>query len=200
MPGFAPPGLATPALATPGAPMPAPTTVPPRLIVPLLIAALVSLTLGLFARFHVASGIAVDVGGFSSAQSAKAWLTSVAAVLAVGQLISALIIYGKIRVKAPSWIGAFHRWSGRVAFFATIPVAMHCLFAFGFEDYSIRVLIHSLLGCLFYGVFTLKMLVLTKRGLAGWVLPLVGGLVFTVLIAIWSTSALWFFSVRGLIF
>jgi hypothetical protein len=44
------------------------------------------------------------------------------------------------------------------------------------------------------------MLVLTKRGLAGWVLPLFGGLVFTALIGLWSTSALWFFGSQGVHF
>jgi hypothetical protein len=30
-----------------------------------------------------------------------------------------------------------------------------------------------------------------------WVLPTAGGIVFTLLIAIWYTSALWFFSLVG---
>ena len=61
-------------------------------------------------------------------------------------------------------------------------------------------LIHSLLGCVFFGVFTVKMLVLTKRGLAGWVVPLLGGLVFAVLVGVWLTSALWFFDTSGVTF
>jgi len=39
-------------------------------------------------------------------------------------------MYGKVPgVKAPSWIGRLHRWSGRTAFLLTIPVAVHCLYA-----------------------------------------------------------------------
>jgi hypothetical protein len=181
---------------TEAAPAPAPT----RLIVAVVVAALVSLTIGLFARFHDPHGIAVNVAGFSSALAAKTWLTTLAALLAIAQLISALVMYGKIGSRAPSWIGTFHRWSGRTAFFATIPVALHCLFAFGLQTFDARVVIHSLLGCVFYGVFTLKMLVLTKRGIAGWVLPLVGGAAFAVLIGLWSTSALWFFTTVGVHF
>jgi hypothetical protein len=179
----------------------APAQGSPRMIVALLIGALVSLSLGLFGRLHSPTGIAVDIAGFSSAITAKVWLCSLAATLALVQLITALIIYGKIKMATvPSWIGRVHRWSGRGAFFATIPVALHCLFAFGFDTYSTRTLIHSLLGCVFYGVFTIKMLVLTKRGLAGWILPLAGGLTFAVLIGLWSTSALWFFATHGVKF
>jgi hypothetical protein len=37
------------------------------------------------------------------------------------------------------------------------------------------------------------MLLLRWDRLPGWLLPVVGGLVFTVLTVIWLTSALWFF-------
>jgi len=40
------------------------------------------------------------------------------------------------------------------------------------------------------------MLVLTRRGLPGWILSLAGGLVFTVLIGIWFSSAFWYFALR----
>ena len=61
-------------------------------------------------------------------------------------------------------------------------------------------LVHSLLGCLFFGAFTVKMLVLTKQGFAGWILPAAGGLVFTTLIALWLTSSFWFFTTVGVKF
>ena len=50
---------------------------------------------------------------------------------------------------------------------------------------------------LFFGVFTVKMLVLTKRGVAGWVLPLLGGLAFATLVGISLTSAVWYFANHG---
>jgi hypothetical protein len=53
---------------------------------------------------------------------------------------------------------------------------------------------HSILGCAFYGAFTTKLLALRSRRLPGWALPVVGGLLVTVLAAIWFTSAWWFFT------
>jgi hypothetical protein len=85
-------------------------------------------------------------------------------------------MYGKISIfgGAP-WLGTVHRWSGRLAFIASIPVALHCLYALGFGDYNTRVLVHSLLGCFFF----------------------FGGLVFTALSGLFVTSALWFFTTSG---
>jgi hypothetical protein len=60
------------------------------------------------------------------------------------------------------------------------------------------VLVHSLVGCLFYGAYAAKMLGLRLRGLPGWALPVLGGLVLALLALIWLTSALWFFSRSGL--
>jgi len=115
------------------------------------------------------------------------------------QRTSALVMYGKIpRVTAPEWIGGLHKWSGRIAFLLAVPVAIHCLYALGFQQYNTRVLIHSVVGCLFFGAFAVKMLILPKRGLPGWVLPVVGAVVFTLLVVIWLTSAYWFFSTFGI--
>jgi hypothetical protein len=100
-------------------------------------------------------------------------------------------------ISAPSWIGGLHRWSGRIAFIITVIVAVHCLYALGFETFNARVIAHSVAGCLFFGVFTVKMLALTRRGMPGWVMPLLGGLVFALLVLIWFTSAFWFFSFFG---
>jgi hypothetical protein len=170
-----------------------------KLVVPSLIGALVALTLGIYGRLHHPTGIAVSIAGFSSPGSVKSWLATGAAVLALVQVASALVMYGKVpRVTAPPWIGGLHRWSGRLAFLLAVPVAIHCLYALGFQTYSTRVLVHSLLGCAFFGAFTVKMLILPKRGLPGWVLPVLGALIFTVLIAIWFTSAYWFFSTFGI--
>ena len=170
-----------------------------KLVIPCLIGALVALTLGIYGRLHSPTGIAVNIAGFSSPGAVKSWLATGAVVFALVQVGSALVMYGKVpRVAAPPWIGRLHRWSGRIAFLLTVPVAVHCLYALGFQHYSTRVLIHSLLGCAFFGAFTVKMLILPKRGLPGWVLPVVGALVFTVLIAVWLTSAYWFFSTFGI--
>ena len=58
-------------------------------------------------------------------------------------------------------------------------------------------MVHSLLGCFFYGVFTAKMLALPKRGRPGWTLPVLGGLAFTALVGLWLTSSFWFFTTIG---
>ena len=169
-----------------------------RLVIPSLIGALVALTLGIYGHLHNPTGIAVNVAGFSGPLTAKVWLATGATVAAVIQVISALIMYGKIKIQAPSWIGGLHRWSGRIAFLLAVPVAVHCLYALGYQTYSTRVLIHSLLGCLFFGIFTVKMLVLPKKDMPGWLLPTLGGLAFAALTGIWLSSAYWYFSTFGI--
>ena len=62
---------------------------------------------------------------------------------------------------------------------------------------SCRVFVHGLAGCLFYGAFASKVLIVRAKGLPGWVLPVAGGLVFTGLVAAWLTSAFWFFNTQG---
>jgi Family of unknown function (DUF6529) len=168
------------------------------LVVPALVGCLVALTLGLYGRLHSPTGVAVDIVGFSSPATVKAWLATVAVVFALVQLGSSLIMYGKVPgIAGPSWIGGLHRWSGRIAFIVTVIVAVHCLYALGFETFNARVLAHSIAGCLFFGVITAKLLALTRRGMPGWVLPVLGGLAFALLVPIWFTSAFWFFSIFG---
>jgi Family of unknown function (DUF6529) len=137
-----------------------------RYAVPLLVAVLggclVALVLGLYSRLHHPSGFALDVAGFSSALYAKAWLTTFAAAFAVVQVVT-----GR-RANQPghaAWIPTVHRYCGRIAILLTVPVVVHCIYALGFQTYSTRVLVHSVLGCFFYGAFVAKMLSLTWRGL-----------------------------------
>jgi hypothetical protein len=114
------------------------------------------------------------------------------------QILLALRLYGKVRVprSAPSWLGDAHRLVGIVAFALTLPVAYQCLWALGFQSTDTRVLVHSLLGCAFYGAFTMKVLAVRVHGLPDWTLPVVGGLVFAVLVGIWLTSSVWYFTAR----
>jgi hypothetical protein len=176
---------------------PTPTAV--KLLVPLAVGALVSVALGTYGRVHDPTGVGVLVAGFSGAQAAKAWMATGVVLLVLVQLGSALVMYGKFPgVSASSWTAPLHRWSGRGAFLLSVPVALHCLYALGFQSNDTRVLVHSLLGCFFFGVFTTKMLLLPQRRLPGWALPLAGGLVFSALVGIWLTSSLWFFTTIGL--
>jgi len=161
---------------------------------------LVSVWLGVYARLHDATSFAFNLAGFSSGTAAKAWLATLAFVLALVQLTSALIMYGRIPVRAPHWIGTLHRWSGRAAVLVTVPVAVHCLYALGFETNALRGLVHSVAGCFFYGVFVAKMLVLQRHEAPSWALPVLGGAVFTGLTVLWLTAAAWFFGTSGLHF
>ena len=84
---------------------------------------------------HSPTGIAINIAGFSSPGTVKSWLATGATVFAIVQVGSALVMYGKVpRVTAPDWIGGLHRWSGRIAFLLAVPVAIHCLYALGFQQ------------------------------------------------------------------
>lgn len=154
----------------------------------------VSVGLGVYGRFHEPTFVAVNVAGFSSGLAAKSWLSTAAFVLVLVQIVSSRrALRGGSRV----WSG-LHRWSGRAAVLVTVPVAVHCLYALGFQDADARVLVHSLAGCAFYGAFVAKMVVLPRRDTPGWTLPLLGGLVATAFTTVWLTSAVWFFSTSGI--
>ncbi|WP_440073229.1 DUF6529 family protein [Streptosporangium sp. OZ121] len=169
------------------------------LLVPIAVGALVAVALGVYGELHKPTGYAVSLAGFSGPLAMKVWLTTGAFVLALVQAFSALVMWGRIKLNVP-WIGALHRWSGRIAFLLTLPVAFHCLYALGAQYDTARVMIHSILGCFFYGFFTTKMLALPRRGTPGWTLPVLGGLAFTALVGLWLTSSLWFFTTLGVKF
>ncbi|MGI5399945.1 DUF6529 family protein [Streptomyces sp. CA-135486] len=167
-------------------------------LVPALVAAAVAVGLGAYGRVHDPAGTAFNLAGFSSTGAVKSWLGTASFVFALVQLGSALVMYGRLPgLRAASWTPALHRWSGRVAFLLAVPVAVHCLYALGYQTYSTRVMWHSLLGCFFFGAFSAKMLLLRTERLPGWLLPVVGGAAFTALTVIWLTSALWFFRTVG---
>lgn len=170
-------------------------------LVPVLVGAAAAVGLGVFGKVHEPQFFSVNVAGFSSGTAVKAWLATLAVTLAVFQLVSAFVMYRLTPGgRAPSWIGPAHVWSGRLAVLASVPVAVHCLYALGFQSGDSRVFFHSLFGCFFYGVFVTKMMLLTRKGLRPWVIPIVGGLLFFVLVYVWLTSALWFFDTTGLTF
>jgi hypothetical protein len=166
----------------------------------LLAGAAVALSVGVYARVHRPALRPLFLVGFSGMLQLKAWLTSLALLLVLVQLTTALWAWNRLpgAGTAPAWIPTAHRWSGSLAFVATVPVALHCVWALGLETTSPRVLAHGLLGCAFYGAYTAKMLGLRLRGLPSWGLPVLGGTVFAVFVLLWSTSALWFFTRSGL--
>jgi Family of unknown function (DUF6529) len=162
-----------------------------------VVGALVAVGLGVFGKVHEPRFFALNVAGFSSGTAVKSWLATLAILLALFQLVFAFVMYRLIPGGRTAWIATAHVWSGRLAVLATVPVAVHCLYALGFGSYDGRVLFHSLFGCFFYGAFVTKMVLLTRNGLRGWMIPIAGGLVFFVLVYVWLTSALWFFQANG---
>lgn len=134
---------------------------------------------------------------FSSTIAGKAWFASAALALALVQVTTAARIFGKLKgvVRLPhervKWI---HRWSGRLAFVCTLPVAFHCIFILGFRSGDARVLGHSVAGSFVYGVFAVKIFFVHDHDHPRWTLPLVGGTLFAVLTTLWATSAYWYFT------
>lgn len=187
-----------PNAATQGFPSPRPDHREPgaaRYLVPALVAAAVAVALGVYGKVHDPTGTAFNLAGFSSTGAVKSWLATAAFGLALVQVVSAFMVYG--RLPGPGWAPTLHRWSGRIAFLTAVPVAVHCLYALGYQTYTPRVLWHSVLGCFFFGAFSAKMLLLRTERLPGRLLPIIGGLVFAALTVIWLTSAFWFFRTFG---
>lgn len=162
--------------------------------------ALVALLVGVYGRVRDASGEATLQWCFSSTLHFKAWLTTLAVVLAIAQVLAGLWMYGRLPLgQAPQWLGPAHRIVGSLTLLATLPVAYHCLWSLGFNpgDGTGRQFWHSLFGCLFYGAFATKVLVVRSHRMPGWTLPVVGGVLFAALVLLWLTSSLWFFQNFG---
>ena len=181
-----------------GGPEPQPDPALRRLLIAGLLGAGIALTLGIYGNAHSPASDLTITLGFTNTITMKVWLATIALGFAVVQLLSALWMYGRLPLgAAPAWLGGVHRVSGRLAFLLSLPVAYHCLYQLGFQHTSARVLIHSTLGCLFYGAFAAKVLIVRSRNLPGSALPLAGGLVFVLLVYIWLTSALWYIDQFG---
>ena len=158
----------------------------------------VAAVLAAYSRVHPGHGSSITTFGFSTLLAMKSWLTTIAMIFVLAQIISALAMWGKLPgVQGSAWAAPLHRWSGVIAFLLTLPVAFQCIWSLGFSDYTTRTLIHSVAGLAFYGVFAAKMLSLRLRGLPGWALPVLGGLLAALLTVVWFSSALWFFTSSG---
>jgi len=168
------------------------------LAAPLTAFALVALTVGLLARERLDPNKGYFQLFFSDTLHLKAWFASAAVLLAVTQLFTAAWIFRKLPWPRPTWIPALHRWTGRLAFACTLPVAYHCVFKLGFQHPTTRVLAHSLFGCAVYGAFAAKVLIVRLHRFPVWVLPTAGGLLFSALVAVWYTSAVWLFGLVGI--
>ena len=133
---------------------------------------------------------------FSTTIAAKAWFATAALAFVVVQLLTAARIYGRLRFlpERGAGVATLHRWSGRIAFVLTLPVFFHCVTILGFQTPDARVAIHSLAGTFVYGVFAAKVLIVRDRTLPGWTLPAAGLSLASVLVVLWVTSSLWYFT------
>ncbi|WP_163540907.1 DUF6529 family protein [Occultella kanbiaonis] len=165
----------------------------------LLLGAAVAVGLGVYGRLHEPGSVALYTLGFSGQLPMKAWLSTVVLIFAVLQVVTALWMWGRLPGvgTAPAWVGPVHRWSGTIAFVVSLPVAFACLWTLGFRSGDVRVLVHSIAGCLFYGAFAAKMIGLRLRAAPRWALPVLGGTAFTLIVLLWLTSALWLFTTPG---
>jgi hypothetical protein len=151
-----------------------------------------------YGRVHDATGQPLVSLFFTSSINLKVWFASAAFALAIFQDLSAAKMYGRLGAgRGPRWLGKVHRATGTLAFLLAVPVAYHCLYSLGFRSDEPRVLVHGLFGCLFFGALTAKVLVVRTPRMPRIALPVLGGLVFTALTAIWLTSSFWFFTTVG---
>jgi hypothetical protein len=166
----------------------------------LLAGAAVAVAIGVYGRVHTPSRHPLYTLGFSGPLPMKAWLTTAVVVLVLAQLVTALWMWGRLPGAGAGGraVSIVHRWSGTAAFVVSLPVAFHCLWALGFATTDTRVVVHSVAGCAFYGGYAAKMLGLRVKGAPGWALPVLGGLVFALLVLLWLTAALWFFTRPGI--
>jgi len=167
----------------------------------LVVALAIALALGVYAKEHTPGGRPIFTLWFSGMLQLKVWFTTAALSLLLVQLTTALWMWGRlpgVRATAGRGVAVTHRWSGAIAFTLTVPIAVHCMWALGFGTQDARVVAHSVAGCAFYGAYGAKMLGLRMRGLPSWALPVMGGTVMALLVTIWLTAALWFFTRSGL--
>ena len=159
--------------------------------------AVVSVLLGVYGAQHDPTGEEIVDFGFPTLSAMKVYLGLAAGVLAVGQLFGALWLYGKLPMAAPSWLGTGHRIFGFLAIAVSLPVAYHCLWSLGFQDNNTRVLVHSVAGCVIYGVVVMKVFGVHSKSAPGWFLPIVGSLLFTAFLVTILTGAGWYLSEFG---
>jgi hypothetical protein len=164
-----------------------------------LVGAATAVTAGLYAfgTQHVPDS-SVGLFGSTGADTLplKSWLATGVLALAGVQLGLALWMYGRLpRVRASGpRIRSIHRAVGVGAILLTLPIAYHCVLAYGVQTHiDTRIEVHSLLGCFLYGAFAAKVLIVRTRRFPDWTLPLAGGTLVVLVAILWHTSALWYF-------
>jgi hypothetical protein len=167
-----------------------------RLAAIALVAVVVAVVLIVIGRVHAPNYLFSLFGSPYNALRVKSLLTNIVLGAAVVQVLLALWIYRKLPLAgpAPRPVRRMHRIIGAAAFLVTVPIAIHCLIAYGVQFTDLRHTVHSLAGCFFYGAFTAKVLIVQNRRLPGWALPVAGGTLAVLIVALWYTSALWYYN------
>ena len=184
------------------------TTAPRSMAVPLTAfaaGAAVAVALGVFGRVHDPTIDATTTLGYDTVLDMKVVVTAVIGVLVLLQLVGALWMYGKLGVRAPSWVGPAHRASGVIAFLLAVFVGYHCLWALGLEYGELhtgepvpaRAVVHGVLGCVVFGAFVVKVVAVRSRRAPGWFLPVAGGLLFSAFVVVVLTSTVWYVGDAG---
>ena len=184
------------------------TTAPRSMAVPLAAfaaGAAVAVALGVFGRVHDPTIDATTTLGYDTVLDMKVVVTAVIGALVVLQLVGALLMYGKLGVRAPAWVGPAHRASGVIAFLLAVFVGYHCLWALGLEYGELhtgepvpaRAVVHGVLGCVVFGAFVVKVVAVRSRRAPGWFLPVAGGLLFSAFVVVVLTSTVWYVGDAG---
>ena len=167
--------------------------------------AAIAVLIGVFGRVHDPTLDGTTTLGFHTVIQMKVIVTTLIAVLVVGQVLGALVLYGKLPIKAPSG------WARRTAPPASLTlvlaifVAYHCLWALGLEwghlpngeKVGTRTVVHGVLGCAVFGAAAVKVAAVRAKRAPGWFLPVAGGLLFTLFVAVILTSAVWYYANYG---
>jgi hypothetical protein len=155
----------------------------------------VAVALFAFGRTHTPTYTANFLGlQVEDVSELKAQLGSALFGLALVQLLLGLWMYGRLPAagSAPRPVPTTHRLTGLAAFLLSLPIAYHCITAYGVQLADPRVALHSVTGCALYGAFITKVLVVRARRLPGWALPAAGGALVVAIALMWYSAALWY--------
>src|SRR3954447_12976622 len=108
-----------------------------RLWLPLLAAAAVAVALYVFGRNHTPDyGTSLFGRTGADTLSLKSWLGTGLLALAALQVGLALWMYGRLRVAPPKRVPTIHRISGIALLLLSLPIAYHCMLAYGTQTTS----------------------------------------------------------------
>ena len=141
----------------------------------------------------------VDTLTFGNVPQVKTVLASVAAALAVYQVATMAVGYGKVKLPflKPKAASFAHRTVGDAILPITVLVGWMCVAYFGYEDgiehaadgETVRAAIHVASGSLLLAVLAIKVLVVRRWSSMERFLPHLGLTVFGLFVLTWATSA-----------